>query len=223
MADIDPNLVGSVLNALPLDKMIYGPLDAMIKAQVRASKSFADFLMTVCIDDDGKARNVQFNYDETQVDEAGQFKGTISKTMRIPLLAAITLPNICIDKGTIDFELTISQSCETHSETSAQGGFEAKIGWGPFSVSVHGSVSHKSKQTRKTDTRAKYTIHVEASRHDPPEAVIRVMEFLTNAATKPTQLPSSKLVNDEGKFKSSVDDPKASGSAGAASGKKRKP
>jgi len=207
MPDIDPSLVGSVLNALPLDKMIYSPLDAMIKAQIRASKSFADFLMTVCIEN-GKARNVQFSYQETLVDEKGEMKGTVDKQMRIPLLAAITMPNFCVDKGTIDFELTISQSAETHSETSAQGGFSASMGWGPFSVKVHGSVSHKSEQTRKTDTRAKYSIHVEASRHDPPEALSRVIDFLTDAATKPTKLPSTNTETDESKFKGDVEPPK---------------
>lgn len=38
-----------MINALPLDRMIAGPLQAMIQAQVQASKPYADFLMGVCI------------------------------------------------------------------------------------------------------------------------------------------------------------------------------
>ncbi|MCG7568914.1 DUF2589 domain-containing protein [Pseudoalteromonas sp. CNC9-20] len=181
---IDTGLVGSVINALPLDRMIGGPLHAMITAQVQASRAYAEFLMTVCIKD-GKAVNVEFEYDETQVDTEGNFKGTIRKTMRVPLLAAITHPNICVEEGSIDFELEVTQSEESHSETSAEGGFEAKMGWGPFSVKVHGKVSHKSEQTRKTDTRAKYSIHTAVKRQGPPEALMRVIDFLTDAATKP--------------------------------------
>ena len=195
---MDTGLIGSVINALPLDRMIGGPLRAMITAQIQASKAYAEFLMSVCIQD-GKAVNVQFDYDETIVDSEGNFKGVVKKTMRIPLLAAITHPNICIEEGTIDFELEVSQSEESHSETSAEGGFEAKLGWGPFSVKVHGKVSHKSEQTRKTDTRAKYSIHTAIKRQGPPEALSRVIDFLTDAATKPIVLPENQKPSDPSK------------------------
>lgn len=202
---MDTSLVGSVLNALPLDKMISTPLMAMINAQIASSKAYADFILGVCVEE-GKARAIQFDYDETVTDAEGNVAEVRKKTMRIPLIAAITHPNIGIDKGTINFEMTVSQSEESHSETAGSGGFEAKMGWGPFSVKVHGTVSHKSEQTRKTDTRAKYTIGVEAGRQPPPEALMRVIDFLTEAATKPVQLPANK---DAGKVEDlkGLDDP----------------
>ncbi|MHC2144708.1 DUF2589 domain-containing protein [Pseudomonas sp. 210_17 TE3656] len=203
MATIDNSLIGSVMNALPLDRMISGPLQAMIQAQVTASKSYADFLMGVCIQD-GKAVAIQFDYDETITDEQGVYKGTVSKKMQIPLLAAITHPNIVIEEGNIDFELTISQQAESTSETGAETGFAASLGWGPFKLNVKGQVSHKSSQTRKTDTRARYAFNTKVRRQDPPEALMRVIDFLTEAATKPVvmkdavadnldALPESKL------------------------------
>lgn len=190
MADIDKDLIGGVIAALPLDKMISGPLMAMIQAQVAASKAYADFLMGVCIQD-GKAVSVQFDYDETLVDEQGIYKGTVSKSMRIPLLAAISHPNITIEEGSIDFELTITQMAQDTSSSNVSGSFGAKLGWGPFSVSVKGSASHKSSQTRKSDTRARYEIKTKIARQDPPEALMRVIDFLTEAATKPVTLPSA--------------------------------
>ena len=48
-----------------------------------------------------------------------------------------------------------------------------------------GKVSHKSEQTRSTDTRAKYSIHTQIKRQEPPEALQRVIDYLTNAKTKP--------------------------------------
>ncbi|BEV73011.1 MULTISPECIES: DUF2589 domain-containing protein [unclassified Paludibacterium] len=186
---MDPNFIGSVLNALPLDKMIGGPLQAMITAQVQASKAYADFLLTVCIQE-GKAVAVQFDYDETIVDSEGNAKGILQKTMRIPLMAAVVHPIICIEEGTIDFELEISQSEASSSTTDAEASLEARIGWGPFSVSIKGRVSHKSEQTRKTDTRAKYSIHTLVKRQPMPEALSRVIDFLTDAATKPVLAPS---------------------------------
>lgn len=43
---MDSQFIGSVINALPLEHMIGGPLQAMIKAQVQASKAYADFLLS---------------------------------------------------------------------------------------------------------------------------------------------------------------------------------
>ncbi|UVJ42330.1 DUF2589 domain-containing protein [Pseudomonas sp. LS1212] len=197
MAQIDNSLIGSVMNALPLDRMISGPLQAMIQAQISASKSYADFLMGVCIQD-GKAVAIQFDYDETITDEQGVYKGTIAKKMQIPLLAAITHPNICIEEGNIEFELTISQQAESSSETAAEAGFQASMGWGGFKLSVKGQVSHKSSQTRKTDTRARYAFNTRVTRQDPPEALMRVIDFLTEAATKPTMIANTEASNLDG-------------------------
>lgn len=193
---IDTSLIGSVINALPLDRMISGPLQAMIQAQVAASKSYADFLMGVCIKD-GKAVSIQFDYDEAITDEQGVYKGTMSRKMQIPLLAAVAHPNIVIEEGTIDFELTISQSAEDTKETAGSAEFGATLGWGPFKLKVRGQVSHKSAQTRKTDTRARYAISTRIARQDPPEALMRVIDFLTDAATKPITLAGSEASNPD--------------------------
>ncbi|WP_409278524.1 DUF2589 domain-containing protein [Pseudomonas defluvii] len=196
MATIDNSLIGSVMNALPLDRMISGPLQAMIQAQVSASKSYADFLMGVCIQD-GKAVAIQFDYEETLTDEQGVYQGTVAKKMQIPLLAAITHPNIAIEEGNIEFELTISQQAESSTETGGSAEFGASIGWGPFKMSVKGQVSHKSTQTRKTDTRARYAFNTRVKRQDPPEALMRVIDFLTDAATKPVMLPNTEAQNKD--------------------------
>lgn len=194
MATIDNTLIGSVINALPLDRMISGPLQAMIQAQISASKSYADFLMGVCVQD-GKAVAIQFDYDETLTDEQGVYKGTVARKMQIPLLAAVTHPNIVIEEGTVEFELTISQQAERTSETAGEASFAASLGWGPFKLDVKGQVSHKSSQTRKTDTRARYAFNTKVRRQDPPEAMMRVIEFLTEASTKPVIMANTTAQN----------------------------
>jgi hypothetical protein len=199
MSTIDNELIGSVINALPLDRMIAGPLQAMIQAQTAASKSYADFLLGVCIQD-GKAVAVKFDYDETVTDENGTYKGTVAKSMQIPLLAAVTHPNIAISEGTVDFELTITQAAEDASENSRSGEMAASLGWGPFKLAVKGQMSHKSTQTRKTDTRARYAFNTKVVRLDPPEALMRVMDALTEAATKPVRLGTSTIDHDESRL-----------------------
>lgn len=186
MAEV-PNIgqaVGGALQALPIDKMISAPLMAAIGAQIRASHAYKEFVETVGLEN-GKAVMIPFDYEEDIVDEAGNITGTRSRHMKVPLLALVSHPNLNIEEVDIDFEMTIEASEEDHSSTSGEGGFEAKIGWGPFSVKVHGKVSHKSEQTRKTDTRAKYSIHVGAKRAGPPEGMMRVLDALVDEATRP--------------------------------------
>jgi Protein of unknown function (DUF2589) len=143
--EVDPSLIGSVINALPIEKMVAAPLMAAIKAQIAASSAFAEFLCTVCIKE-GKAVAVQFDYEETQTNSAGVTTGTHTKTIRAPLLAIIPLPNFGIDSVDIQFELSIHQAASDTSSTAAEAGVEAGAGWGPFSVKVHGSVSHKCER-----------------------------------------------------------------------------
>lgn len=193
---LDPNFTGSVINALPIDKMISGPLNAMITAQVTASKSYADFLQTVCIKD-GQALQLSFDYDETVVDQEGNYQGVLQRSMRIPLMAAIEHPNIAIEEGTVDFELEVSSAEASSNTTEAGAELEASVGWGPFSAKMTGRVSHKSEQTRSSDTRAKYSFHTAIRRQPPPEALMRVIEFLTDAATKPTTLPGNGEVKSK--------------------------
>jgi hypothetical protein len=190
---LDPNFTGSVINALPIDKMISGPLNAMITAQVTASKSYADFLQTVCIKD-GEALQLSFDYDESVVDQEGNYQGVLQRSMRIPLMAAIEHPNIAIEEGTVDFELEISSAEATSSSTEAGAELEVSAGWGPVSAKMTGRVSHKSEQTRSSDTRAKYSFHTSIRRQPPPEALMRVIDFLTDAATKPVTLPSNSAL-----------------------------
>lgn len=182
---MDSKFIGSVINALPLENMISGPLQAMINAQVQASKAYTDFLLSVCIQNN-KAVAIQFDYDETLIDESGATKGIVTKTMRIPLIAAITHPIISIEEGTIDFELEVTQSESLSDDTGEDGNLVASLGWGPFKVKMAGRVSHKSAQTRATDTRAKYSIHTQVKRQPAPEALMRVIDFLTDAATRPS-------------------------------------
>lgn len=80
---MNEKFIGSVINALPLEHMIGGPLQAMIKAQIQATKSYTDFLLSVCIKD-GKANAVQFDYDETVVDEQGVVQGVMTKPCAFP-------------------------------------------------------------------------------------------------------------------------------------------
>jgi hypothetical protein len=185
------NPVGGILKSLPISTMFAAPVQAAIETHTQACKAVAAFIDEVGMTEDGQVRMVRFSYKEAEIDESGEATGkSIDRVIDIPFIAAVPLPAIGVELVTVDFDLEVSTSESSSSQTESKGSFSAKAGWGPFSVKMSGSVSHKSQQTRKTDTRAKYTVHLEARKQEPPEALMRVIDCLTNAATKP--LPAAK-------------------------------
>lgn len=183
-----PMATGAALSALPMDAMIGGPLLACIKAEAQAANLYADWVKTAGMDANGKPVMIDFEYSEDVLDGTGLVTATNTRKFKIPLLAILQHPSIGIEKASVDFEMTVHTSESEHSTTAAEGGFEAKIGWGPFSVRVHGTVSHKSEQTRSTDTRSKYSFHVEVVHRGPTECMQRVMDAITDASIRPAKV-----------------------------------
>ena len=197
------NPIGGILKALPMDSMFAAPIQAAIKTHTLACKSVAEFIDEVGMTDKGEVRMVRFAYKEAQMGEDGEPTGTIvDRSVDIPFIATVPLPALGVELVTVDFDMEVSTSEQSSKESEAKGSFSAKAGWGPFSVKMSGSVSHKSAQTRKTDTRAKYTVHLEARKQDPPEALMRVIDILTNAATKPLPIAKAPPLPGESKKKS---------------------
>ncbi len=186
-----PLSAGAAMSALPMDALISGPLLACIKAEAQAANLYAEWVKTAGMTPDGKPVMIDFTYTEDVLDGQGKVTSTNTRHFTIPLLAILQHPAIGIEKASVDFEMTVETSEASHSETAASGGFDAKIGWGPFSVSVHGKVSHKSEQTRKTDTRSKYSFHVEVIHRGPTECMQRVMDAITDASIRPAKVAST--------------------------------
>lgn len=177
----------SILKQLPIRTMFAAPLEAAIDAQTLACQKTAEFIEEVGFTTNGAIRMVRVEYDEPRIDENGNpVDGFNKRRLYMPFIGGIApIPNFGIDKLIVDFDLEVSTSDQKSSKTEEEGKATGKVGWGVFSVSFSGSISHKSEQTRKTDTRAKYTVHLEASRQEPPEAFMRVIDYITNSVSKP--------------------------------------
>lgn len=163
---------------IPMDVLVAGPLVAVAEAQKHLSASMYGFIKEVALDEKGEVKNVHFNY---SVDEDGK---KVEKNISAPFIAMTGIPNLSMELVTIDFEMEVSTSESSKKETGAS----ATAGYKGFGANFSGSVSHKSEQTRKSDTRAKYTFHVEARKQETPEALMRIIEAITTDVTKPTQI-----------------------------------
>ena len=133
-----------------------------------------NYIKEVALDENGQVKNVYFNY---EANENGQM---VKKTISAPFIAMTGIPNLAMELVTIDFEMEINTSDTSTSSTNVG----ATTSGGFFGVKFSGSVSHKSEQTRKSDTRSKYTFHVEAKKQETPETLMRIIDAITEDVTK---------------------------------------
>jgi hypothetical protein len=111
----------------------------------------------------------------------------------LPMLTVVPLNSLAVDSVDITFEMEVKSSfSEEETQTSEKemktaGSFEAKAGWGPFSVTVKGSASYDSKDSSTHSTHyqksnsAKYTVNVHAGQLPLPKGVNTIIDAFTNA------------------------------------------
>lgn len=180
------NPIGSTLKHFPMEMAIAKPFMALIDAQFASSERYAEFIQKVGLNDDGSVRMSRFSFGVSEMDEAGNPTGkTIQKVVDVPFFSLIDNGAFGPDKLVIDFDYEASTSEQSKQATEMSASMKAKLGFAWWSVNVSGSVTHKSEQTRKTDTRAKYTLHAEGSNKGASEGLKRVFDMMMNSQTKP--------------------------------------
>ena len=177
------------LNNIDFRKMIGGPLQAAVDAQVASSLATVDFInkvgFTTPTDDDGEPKPdakrelvmVDFSHDRRNVDADG--KEVVQTTnLRIPLLAMLPIPSLRIDHVTIDFNVKLN-SVESE-KTSTKLGVEAELkgGFGPVSFKV--SASYQRKTTTAVEVKKEYSlnVNVKAVQDEIPAGLEKVLNLL---------------------------------------------
>ena len=181
MADIDPKLIGQIISSIPYDQAFGAPLAAAIDAQTKAAKSSLDFILAVGFKEDEQGVK-QTNYAEFQFEEKDESGVVKSRSLRVPLILLINIPQLEISEGEISFDLEISQTATMKDKVAAEGELEGKIGWGPFSLGLKAKASYDKERTRSTDTRAKQHVLMKVVQAQPPEALNVMLEIMKNAA-----------------------------------------
>lgn len=190
MADIDSELIGKIFHSVPYSEIIGAPLKAAMDAQIKQSRETADFILKVGFnDDDGvkKAVNVAFEHKVTRSDGTEE-----TEVVSMPLICMIPIPNMAIEDGKIILDVEVSQSAEVSEHIDAGGEGEARVGWGPFAVSVKAKASYSKDNTRKTDTRAKQHIELNIKQAPVPEGMNLVLETLRNSALEDRSIHPAK-------------------------------
>ena len=174
-----PINMGDQFKGLPMADLIGAPLQAACDAQVNLAQATANFIQTVGFVQPPPAqpgqtpdatplqvRQVDFKFSrpraligtETTPDPTvgtAAYSPTEDVTLSVPLLAIVKIPSLAINTVDIVFDMEVknSESSKDSTDASAKMSADAKVGWGPFSLTVHveGSVATHKENTRQTD------------------------------------------------------------------------
>lgn len=123
---------------------------------------------------------------------------SLTTQFNLPLLTIVPLNSLAVSTVDITFEMEVNssfseeQSEQKSTESKGEGSFEAKVGWGPVSVTIRGSASYDSKDSSTHDTHyqksnsAKYTVAVHAAQLPLPKGVNTIIEAFTQSISPVT-------------------------------------
>jgi hypothetical protein len=192
--------VADQFKGLPMENLIGGPLSAAVKANFDAAKSTADFIQTVGFDQvmdpttkqmsPGKPRMVDFSFERPNNDETGKRVVDLVK-ISVPMLAIVPIPSLQVDLIDIVFDMEVKSSTTSENNSAKSGSLEASVSGGfagfTASVKINGSISTSEKNTRSSDTSAKYHVQVKATSKPLPEGLARVLDMM-NQAIRPREV-----------------------------------
>jgi hypothetical protein len=200
--------MASQFKGLPMGDLIGGPLTAACDAQVRLANATADFIKFVGFmpppandpSGVGATRTAKFAFNRQAPDPTNIGQHVTERVeMDVPLLAIVKIPALSITRVDITFDMEVKSSfaSKESTDTSASLSADAKVGWGPLSVTVHveGSVASHKENTRSSDNSAKYHVQVLAEDTGMPEGLARVLDILHTAIAPASAPPSSPPAN----------------------------
>jgi hypothetical protein len=151
----------SELNNIDFAKMIGGPLQAAVDAQVASSLATVQFIKEVGFTQanggEPELVMVEFSHKRKDVDAEGK---DVEKdiSLRVPLLAMLPIPSLRIEHVIIDFNVKLNSVESTTASSEFGGGVEGKGGWGPVSFKV--TASYQRKTATNVEVKKEYALNV---------------------------------------------------------------
>ena len=172
--------IANQFTGLPIENLISAPLLASCEGQKALAQTTAQFITEVGMDKNGNTKSVTFNYED----------GSEKVVLDVPLLSIINIPSLCVDTIDVEFDMEVSTQSASKSSTDSSAELNVKAGFGCWSASFTGKVSHHSENSRSSDTSAKYSISVKG-KQEKPEGLMKVLDMLNNSIGKQKGTTSS--------------------------------
>jgi len=171
----------SELNNIDFRKMIGGPLQAAVDAQVASSLATVNFINAVGFEtaEDGKKTLVMVDFSHTRKDvdaEGNEVNKEVA--IKVPLLAMLPIPSLRIEHVIIDFKVKLN-SVES-SKVSDKLGVSASAsgGFGPVNFKV--SASYERQTSTGVEVKKEYalTVNVKAVQDEIPAGLEKILNML---------------------------------------------
>jgi hypothetical protein len=182
----------SFANALNFDQMIAAPFTAAAKSQAVLSITTIDFINAFGLDQSGNVKTATLStyYD----DPSGTFTTTTNgvetrqsiKSLTIPLIALVNIPNMQLQKMTINLDVTINSITKSSTSSTASlevgikagGGIFKSLGAPEVSVKVSGATKKDSSDEMSTQVVYKLEIIAENIR---PRGIDMLLDWVTSS------------------------------------------
>jgi hypothetical protein len=179
--------------ALPMEQIIGGPLQAVVKAQALAASSTVDFIQQVGLNPaqggggNQTARTVDFSFQRRvparEQDGGGTSDVLTTETVQltVPLLTIVPVPFIRVKEATIDFEAQVSSSTLNTTDSTFGISAEASGGFWGVKFSVKASYTRNTKTSDQINRSSTLKVHVYAVQDEIPAGLDRVLTILQTA------------------------------------------
>jgi hypothetical protein len=182
-AAISTNLV-SELNNIDFSKMIGGPLQAAVDAQVASSLATVNFINAVGFTEsvNNAPRElvmVDFSHTRNEGTVDGSTQPVIkSITLKVPLLAMLPIPSLRIEHVIIDFNVKLNSVESSNVSSSVSGSTTNSGGLGPVKFKV--SASFQRKSTTGVEVKKEYAlnVNVKAVQDEMPGGLEKILNLL---------------------------------------------
>lgn len=181
-APASPDFVNE-LNNIDFRKMIGGPLQAVIDAQVASSLATVNFINNVGFTIDPTTNKkelvmVDFTHNRKDVKEDGT-ETSKEIAVKVPLLAMLPIPSLRIEQATIDFNVKLNSVASASVSDELGIKVEAGGGFGPINFKV--SASYQRKTSSNVEVKKEYAlnVNVKVSQDEIPPGLEKLLNLLS--------------------------------------------
>ena len=180
-AAVSTDLV-SELNNIDFRKMIGGPLQAAVDAQVASSLATVDFINKVGFMEDANGVRelvmVDFSHKRNNGKKADGTDDIKDVAIRVPLLAMLPIPSLRIEHVIIDFNVKLNSVESSSTSTDLGVNAEVKGGWGPVSFKVSASFQRKTATNVEVKKEYALNVNVKAVQDEIPAGLEKILGML---------------------------------------------
>jgi len=177
-AAISTNLVAE-LNNIDFKKMIGGPLQAAVDAQVASSLATVDFINTVGFTTSSGARElVMVDFSHTRNEGTAAAPDIKSVVLRVPLLAMLPIPSLRIEHVIIDFNVKLNSVETSNVSTDLKVDASVNGGWGRVNFKVSASFQRKAATGVEVKKEYALNVNVKAVQDEIPGGLEKILNLL---------------------------------------------